>query len=248
MHNLTGQEGVDKFVDGWKDLGKGVGTEIFQRTVDPIGAGIGDVKDAKDLINSPNPGYTFGHIAGEAAPGLATLPFGGEGLAVRAGLPAELLTEGGAPAAILKNWNPTGGMPWKEFETQFGAPGERNWPANNGFPEGYVPRPANLPAGTIIDRFGSEGGGYLSPDGTPFADRAVAPETVGGDYTRYMVTGKPLPPGVQIVEGPVEPWFGQTPSPGATQYMIVGPDGARVTVQDLRQFGFLTEEGPPLGR
>lgn len=69
VHNLTGQEGVDKFVDGWKDLGKSVGTEIFQRTVDPVGAGIGDVKDAKDLINSPNPGYTFGHIAGEAAPG-----------------------------------------------------------------------------------------------------------------------------------------------------------------------------------
>ncbi|WP_195167512.1 glycohydrolase toxin TNT-related protein [Mycobacteroides abscessus] len=249
VHDLTGQEGVDKFVDGWKDLGKGVGTEIFQRTVDPVGAGIGDVKDAQDLINSPNPGYTFGHIAGEAAPGLATLPFGGEGLAVRAGLPAELLTEGGAPAAILKDWNPTGGIPWKEFESQFGTPGEaRIWPTENqGFPPGYVPHEANLQPGTIIDRFGSEFGRYLAPDGTPFADRALAPESVGGAYNRYMVTGEPLPPGWRIVEGPLQPFYGQTPSPGTVQYMIEAPDGVRPTVWELERLGILSKEGPPLG-
>ncbi|WP_255789041.1 TNT domain-containing protein [Mycobacteroides abscessus] len=250
VHNLTGQEGVDKFVDGWKDLGKGVGTEIFQRTVDPIGAGIGDVKDARDLINSPNPGYTVGHIAGEAAPGLATLPFGGEGMAVRAGLPAELLTEGGAPAAVLKDWNPTGGMPWKDFESQFGTPGEaRIWPTENqGFPPGYVPHDANLPAGTIIDRFGSEFGRYLAPDGTPFADRALAPESVGGAYNRYMVTGEPLPPGWRIVEGPLQPFYGQTPQPGTVQYMIEAPDGVRPTVWELERLGIISKEGPPLGR
>lgn len=250
MHNLTGQEGVDKFVEGWKDLGKGVGTEVFERTVNPIGAGISDIKDTKDLINSPNPGYTIGHIAGEAAPGVATLPFGGEGLAVRAGLPAELLTEGGAPAAILKGWDPTGGMPWKEFESQFGTPGEaRIWPTENqGFPPGYVPHEANLPPGTIIDRFGSEFGRYLAPDGTPFADRALAPESVGGAYNRYMVTGEPLPPGWRIVEGPLQPFYGQTPSPGTVQYMIEAPDGVRPTVWELERLGILSKEGPPLGR
>ncbi|ANO00218.1 Uncharacterised protein [Mycobacteroides abscessus subsp. massiliense] len=250
MHNLTGQEGVDKFVEGWKDLGKGVGTEIFERTANPIGAGISDIKDAKDLINSPNPGYTIGHIAGEAAPGVATLPFGGEGMAVRAGLPAEVLTEGGAPAAILKDWNPTGGMPWKEFESQFGTPGEaRIWPTENqGFPPGYVPHEANLPPGTIIDRFGSDGGRYLAPDGTPFADRALAPESVGGAYNRYMVTGQPLPPGWRIVEGPLQPFYGQTPSPGTVQYMIEAPDGVRPSVAELVDRGILDEYGPPLGR
>ena len=48
-----------------------------------------------------------------------------------------------------------------------------------------------------------------------------------------MVTGKPLPPGWQIVEGPVEPFYGQTPSPGTLQYMITGPDGVKVNVKEL---------------
>jgi hypothetical protein len=69
-----------------------------------------------------------------------------------------------------------------------------------------------------------------------------------------MVTGKPLPPGWQVVEGPVEPWYGQTPSPGTLQYMIVGPDmivgpeGVKVSVKELVDRGILDEYGPPLGR
>ncbi|WP_428844445.1 TNT domain-containing protein [Mycolicibacter sinensis] len=80
-----------------------------------------------------------------------------------------------------------------------------------------------MPEGSIIDRFGPNRGRYLAPDGTPFSDRSLAPESVGGNYNRYIVTGKPLPSGWQIVEGPVEPFYGQTPSPGSIQYMIVGP-------------------------
>jgi Tuberculosis necrotizing toxin len=57
----------------------------------------------------------------------------------------------------------------------------RNYPLNDGFPIGHVPQPAQLPEGAIIDRFGSEHGRYLAPDGTPFADRALTPESVGGD-------------------------------------------------------------------
>jgi hypothetical protein len=63
-----------------------------------------------------------------------------------------------------------------------------------------------------------------------------------------MVTGEPLPSGWQIVEGPVEPWFGQTPSPGSKQYMIVGPDGVRASVEELVGMGILDRYGPPLGR
>lgn len=63
-----------------------------------------------------------------------------------------------------------------------------------------------------------------------------------------MVTGAPLPSGWRIVEGPVEPWFGQTPSPGALQYMVVGPEGTRISVNDLLEKGIIERAGPPLGR
>jgi hypothetical protein len=53
------------------------------------------------------------------------------------------------------------------------------------------------------------------------------PESVDGQYNRYMISGKPLPEGWQIVEGPIQPWFGQTPAPGAPQYMIVGLMGPK---------------------
>lgn len=248
MHKLTGQEGTDQFLESWKGLGQGVGTELFERTTNPIGAFADDARSTKDFIDSPYAAYNLGHLAGESAPGLAAAPFGGEAAAIRAGLPAELLTEGGAPRALLQDWNSTGGMPWKDFETQFGTPETRVYPRNDGFPPDYTPQPAQLPAGTIIDRFGHEGGRYLAPDGAPFSDRSLAPESVGSEYHRYMVTGKPLPPGLQIMEGPVEPFYGQTPSPEATQYMIVGPDGVKVSVKELVDRGILDEYGPPLGR
>jgi hypothetical protein len=174
--------------------------------------------------------------------------FGGEGAAVEAGLPAEVVTEGGAPLAVMHGWDPLGGMSSDDFASHFGTPETRVWPGNDGFPPGYDPQAAHLPAGTIIDRFGSEFGRYLAPDGTPFGDRVLPPESVGGDYNRYMVTGKALPPGWQIVEGPVEPFYGQTPSPGTLQYMIEGPDGVKPTVQELVRLGILDEYGPRLGR
>ncbi|TGD87347.1 hypothetical protein BayCH28_13255 [Mycolicibacterium sp. CH28] len=74
------------------------------------------------------------------------------------------------------------------------------------------------------------------------------PESVGGEYHRYMITDKPLPPGWRIVEGPIQPWFGQTPILDVPQYMIVGPDGAKVPVRDLLKEGVLDRAGPPLGR
>ncbi|WP_459758403.1 TNT domain-containing protein, partial [Mycobacterium riyadhense] len=192
--------------------------------------------------------YFLGAKVSDAATTLPGLFFGGEGAAIRTGLPAETVTEGGAPLAIVRGWEPTGGMAWDDFASQFGTPQARNYPLDDGFPPGFVPQPAQLPEGAIIDRFGSEYGRYLAPDGTPFADRALAPESVGGAYNRYMVTGKPLPPGWQIVEGPVQPYYGQTPSPRTLQYMIVGPDGVKPTVWELVRLGILDEYGPRLGR
>jgi len=205
-----------------------------QAVASPIGAAIGEVKAA---LAAPSPAYYAGEKAFDMGSAAAALPFGGEGAAVREALPAELVTEGGAPLAVMRGWDPMGGMAPGEFEARLGTPESRIWPVNDGFPAGHVPQPAHLPEGAIIDRFGSEFGRYLSPDGTPYGDRAITPETVGGEYNRYMVTGKPLPPGWQIVDGPVEPWFGQTPSPEAMQYMITAPGGTTPTTRELVRLG-----------
>jgi uncharacterized protein YukE len=243
IKDLVGQggPGAPGVADSWWQMIKGT-TEIAQN---PAGAALGEVQNAFD---SPSAAYYLGGKTADGAFALPGMLFGGEGAAVEAGLPAETVTEGGAPLAVVRGWDPTGGMPWDDFASRFGTPGARNYPLNDGFPPGYIPQPAQLPEGMIIDRFGSEYGRYLAPDGTPFADRALAPESVGGDYNRYMVTGEPLPAGWQIVEGPVEPFYGQTPSPGALQYMIVGPDGAQLNVQELVRLGILDEYGPPFGR
>jgi uncharacterized protein YukE len=243
IDNLIGQggPGAPGVLQSWEGMLQGT----VERVQNPIGAAMGDVKNALD---SPSAPYYLGAKASDGAFALPGLIFGGEGAAVEAGLPAETVTEGGAPLAVVRGWEPTGGMHWDDFATQFGAPASRTWPANDGFPPGFVPQPAHLPEGAIIDRFGSEYGRYLAPDGTAFADRALAPESVGGDYNRYMVTGKPLPPGWQLVEGPVQPWYGQTPSPGALQYMIMGPDGVKVSVRELVDRGILDDYGPRLGR
>lgn len=243
IKNLIGQggPGAPGVLESWEQMLKGT-AEIAQN---PVGAAAGEIKNAFD---SPSAAYYLGAKASDGAFALPGLLFGGEGAAVEAGLPAEVVTEGGAPLAVVRGWEPTGGMPWDDFASHFGTPEMRSYPLNDGFPPGYVPQPAQLPEGTIIDRFGSEHGRYLAPDGTPFADRALAPESVGGDYNRYMVTGKPLPPGWQIVEGPVEPWYGQTPSPGTRQYMITGPDGVEVNVEELVDRGILDRYGPRLGR
>lgn len=241
VKDLTGQQGVDALKESWSGLVHG----IHETVTDPVGTAVGEVQNALD---SPSAAYYLGEKTFDVGASAATLPFGGEFAAVRAGLPAELVTPGGAPAAVLRGWDPTGGLPAADFESLFGTPASRIWPDNNGFPSEYVPQPAQLSEGTIIDRFGSESGRYLAPDGTPFADRALTPESVGGDYKRYLVTGQPLPPGWQILQGPVEPWFGQTPAPNSTQYMIVGPDGVRVSVEELVDRGILDRYGPPLGR
>lgn len=245
VQDMVGANGLEEFKDAWGDAGTGL-KNSFGELAHPTEISPERIDNAHQLID--NPKAFLGEqsaIAAQAVPGLI---LGGEGAAVRAGLPAELITEGGAPRALLQDWNATGGIPWKDFETQYGTPETRVYPGNDGFPPGYTPQPAQLPPGTIIDRFGHEGGRYLAPDGASFTDRALAPEAVGGAYNRYMVTGHPLPPGWQIVEGPVQPFYGQTPSPGATQYMIVGPDGVKPSVEELIREGILTREGPPLGR
>jgi hypothetical protein len=112
-----------------------------------------------------------------------------------------------------------------------------------------TPRPS-CPA-QRIDGFGPENGWFLSPDGTPFPDRALPHDSLiarPGDYAphgyhRYEVT-RPF----QVRSGPAAPAFGQ-PGGGTQHYLdsSLHPPGAGwVNVDWLVKNGFLRRIG--LGR
>ncbi|WP_412457909.1 toxin glutamine deamidase domain-containing protein [Mycobacteroides chelonae] len=72
-----GEKGVDAMPDAWRGL--------LGRLADgPVGSTVHSVEQIKD---APSLAYGFGVEAGQAAPVIATLPFGGEGAAVRAARP-----------------------------------------------------------------------------------------------------------------------------------------------------------------
>jgi hypothetical protein len=103
---------------------------------------------------------------------------------------------------------------------------------------GTVVPDAHLVPGTIIDRFGYPGGGYLGPEGVPFAERSLPPSSALNPYFRYVVEDPTaLPPGWHIEESQAAPWFHQPG--GGTQYRIIRPDGNTGSVNDLLGFGVL---------
>ena len=105
--------------------------------------------------------------------------------------------------------------------------GDIDWPPNNGFM--HAPESKTLEAGTVIDRYGSPRGGYLSPEGTPFSERALAPSQQSAKPTRYRVV-KPF----DVDAGPTASWFDQPG--GATQYRLKD-----ASVQDLLDEGYLVK-------
>jgi hypothetical protein len=131
IKNLLGQgrPGAPGVIESWAGLLQGTA----ETAANPAGVAVEEIQNA---LSSPSPAYYAGEKAFDIGSTAATLPFGGEGAAVRAGLPARVLTEGGAPETILRGWNPTGGMPWEEFGTRFGTPETRIYPENRGFAPG----------------------------------------------------------------------------------------------------------------
>ncbi len=103
---------------------------------------------------------------------------------------------------------------------------------------GTVVPDAHLPAGTVMDRFGYPGGGWLSPDGVPFAERALPPESALKPYFQYVVEDPArLPPGWRIEQSQAAPWFRQPG--GGIQYRIVDEFGETGNVAELEKWGFL---------
>ncbi len=98
------------------------------------------------------------------------------------------------------------------------------YPANRGFVGDPVDE--TLLPGTIIDRFGFEGGTFAAPQGTPSAMRALPPGTTDRPYNAYEVL-QPL----LVKSGHALPWF-QQPGLG-TQFELPA------TISELLQLGFL---------
>jgi filamentous hemagglutinin len=87
------------------------------------------------------------------------------------------------------------------------------WPPNSG---GYSPiNGVTLPVGTPIDRYGFPGGNFVSPTGTPFADRALpSAYQTSKPYFQYEVI-REIP---DVTQAKILPWFGQQGS--GTQYQL----------------------------
>ena len=102
--------------------------------------------------------------------------------------------------------------------------GAINWPENNGFAD--IPMDEVLQPGARIDRYGSDYGSFTSPEGTPYAMRAVAPETDQRPYSVYEVVEP-----INVKSGSIASWFDEPD--GGIQYLL--PD----TVDELLDAGIL---------
>ena len=121
-----------------------------------------------------------------------------------------------------------------------------DWPENQGADGPRVV--VELPAGTVLDRFGSPGGDFLSPlrpDGQPygFGERAILPDSLGKGYHVYVLD-KPL-----LVElSRVAPAFDQ---PGGARQLQpifdanLADDKGKLNLASLEEHGILHEVSTP---
>lgn len=106
---------------------------------------------------------------------------------------------GSLPAALTENYRAHGDLDELEWERAFRTRSGTTWPSAEPPAEPVVLQPE-----TIVDHFGDGFGRLLSPVGTPFAQRALPPETLNWSYRRFRVV-RPVP----VFSSPAEPWFGQ---------------------------------------
>ena len=145
------------------------------------------------------------------------------------------LPNAGPVARLLRGWQRLAGYSPRGYLKLFYDKVAMSWryPPQGGYqltPLGVpVVDQATLIEGQLIDRFGSEGGTYLSPQGTPYGARGIPPESLnpfpGGEpcnYYRYRVL-KPF----SVNAGPIAPALGQ---PGfGLQYVLSNTLFAGVT-------------------
>ena len=137
----------------------------------------------------------------------------------------------GAVGFELLGYNRSGGLGDARLLADYYSPtansGSPGWiyPPDNGYLLNRAGQPIEttqaLRPGTDIDRFGSEYGAFLAPEGLAYAARSIPPSSLDStpaascNYHDYRVL-KPL----TVDAGPIAPWFGQ---PGlGRQYQLDG--------------------------
>jgi hypothetical protein len=151
----------------------------------------------------------------------------------------------GPVADLLAGYDRFGGMPPSDFSTTWGnGHGGYNWALvpDDGFLNGE--RVAmEMRTGDLLDRFGGPQGRFLSPAGTPYAERSLPPSNINGgapnfDYHVYEVV-RPFTADV----GFIAPAMGQ--DGGGLQVFInaahMPEDSGRVNVEWLLKRGLLRE-------
>ena len=160
------------------------------------------------------------------------------------------LPNAGPLATVLKGYERLAGMTPKRYLRTFYDSAAKTWryPPQGGYqltPEGQpVKMQLSLFAGQRIDRFGSEFGGYLSPEGTPFGARGIPPQSLDSttnprscNYSRYRVLQT-----IPVYSGPIAPALGQ---PGfGLQYVLDATifPGAPANPRDFN-VGYLVANG-----
>jgi hypothetical protein len=136
------------------------------------------------------------------------------------------LPDGGPLGIVLKDYHRLADMTPKAYLHAYYDEANKTWryPPQGGYqltPEGQpVKMQLSLFAGQRIDRFGSEYGGYLSPEGTPYSARAIPPQSLDTqtnpascNYSRYKVLQA-----IPVYAGPIASGLGQ---PGfGLQYVL----------------------------
>ncbi|MFF0815729.1 TNT domain-containing protein [Rhodococcus sp. NPDC003318] len=160
----------------------------------------------------------------------------------------------------LADYRRTGDLTPEQFLAEYWDPtvlpaGSYKYPPKNGYVLDGSGNPrrveGRLDVGTLIDRYGSEGGNFLAPAGASYTSRALPPVNLVGvpaetcNYHVYLVT-KALP----LYTGPIAPWFEQEGY--GTQYEVVAdllPQvaecGSKVDVTWLRCAGYVRLVYPP---
>ncbi|MGQ0463912.1 MAG: TNT domain-containing protein [Sporichthyaceae bacterium] len=87
-----------------------------------------------------------------------------------------------------------------------------------------------MKAGTRIDRYGREGGTFVSPEGTPFPQRSLPADSEKLPRSVYEVTGD-----LDVQGGITAPWFGQPG--GGVQYDLPSTVGDLVSRGLLKRIG-----------
>jgi hypothetical protein len=129
----------------------------------------------------------------------------------------------------LRGYERTGDLTSQQFLARFfdpaanGGQGGFVFPPDFGYVIGKDGRPEVsqrlLDRGDNIDRFGSEFGGFLAPEGSSYASRSIPPQNLDGNpaagcnFREYRVIKA-----FTVDTGPVAPWFAQPG--GGTQFQL----------------------------